>query len=755
MKNWSITTWTTIGIGVTVVLLVHIGTISLGQCFRRLDDTNLSQRRLGVLQILDGVKYNLIKAEKGEDNYVWSGNALYLKQYRQAVTNIDQNILELDMFLHGRYRLLADEVKEYIRVRKECAEEVIETRKESGPEAAVKRARELGEEVVTKHIEVIVDELGSQADLEFRMQANEMDRGSMQTVAGIALLMTLAMVILLVIVSVVHKYVSERQIAETSLRIAERRFRAVFNQAFQFSGLLDPGGKVIEVNQSALDFIGRDASGVKGEYFWLTPWWSSSEETRSRLKSAIDTAAGGEMVKLEETVVGVSEAATVDCSVKPVKDEDGRVVFVIVEARDITERKKAEEAIAEREARLRAIVDTAPDGIVSIGSDGTIESANSAMEHLTGYDSGMLVGADIDTVLPNLLTGGGSDSGSTPVRSGERRVFGVGREFYAVRKDGAKVPVEVSLSLINVGDQHIFTGIVRDITQRREAEQRVKEFYSTVSHELRTPLTAIRTALGLLEATVTEHLTPQLKPVLAIASREADRLIRLINDILDIRKIEAGKMDLSLSRLAPGAVVERAVHSFESLAAEASVTLSTSVETSSLILADSDRLQQVFTNLLSNALKWSPPDSSIEIRVFEKQSRCRFEVKDQGPGIPENQVTRLFGRFERITSADGTTKEGTGLGLAIAKGIVEQHGGNIGLNVSSREKGSLFWFELPLAGKTVPVIDGGAEPGDGDDSGGDGEVPGAEEPLVGMPDIEDEIETAVDCAPGAASATPT
>ncbi|HMO23788.1 MAG TPA: CHASE3 domain-containing protein, partial [Candidatus Melainabacteria bacterium] len=297
MKNWSLTTMTTIAIGVTVLLLIHIGTISLRQCFSRIQDTNLSQQRLTVLMALDSIKYDLAYAIAGEQAYIWSGQPRYYKQYKNGIRRVNSRIEELEVILHGRHRMIKDEIKEYIRVRTECAEEVILLKQKEGSAAAAKRAEELGEEMVTKHIEVMVDELGSQAELEFKVRAREMDRGSMQTVAGITLLMSVALIILLVIVAVVHKYVNERQRAERSLRIAEKRFRAVFNQTFQFSGLLSPEGIVLEANQSALDFAGISLDDVKEKEFWEAPWWSHSEDARTRIKDAVKKAGQGEMVR--------------------------------------------------------------------------------------------------------------------------------------------------------------------------------------------------------------------------------------------------------------------------------------------------------------------------------------------------------------------------------------------------------------------------------------------------------------------------
>ncbi|MDZ4837097.1 MAG: PAS domain S-box protein [Candidatus Melainabacteria bacterium] len=692
-QDLPLTTITTAGICFIVLLLIHIAAISIQQCFDRLSDTGISQQRLSILTVLDQIKYCLSKAEAAEYAYVWTGQAKFLDQYKENIRIVDKQVMELDMRLHGKHRMLADEIRELIRVRSECAEEVIALRKTQGMDVAAAHGTRLGEAEVTKHLEVMVDELGNRADMDFQLRGSELDRGSRQTIAGISMLMVFAMTILIVVIAIVNKYVGARNAAERSLRDAERRFRAVFNQTFQFSGLLSPDGIVLEANQSAVDFAGGNILAVKEKYFWDTSWWSYSTDVQEQLKKAIGKAAKGEMIRFESEVEGPGGRSTVDFSVKPVKEDDV-VIYLIAEARDITERVRAEELLSEREARMRAIVDTAPDGIITVNSDGTLESMNGALERLLGYETGELLGKDINTVLP-LLLAGGEDGDTSPLRTGERRVFGVGREFYGFRKDGDKVPVEVSLSMINLGNQQILTGIVRDITERKRAEQRVKDFYSTVSHELRTPLTAIRTALGIMENSFMGELTAQARPVVQVASKETDRLIRLINDILDIRKMEAGKLDLKLTKLDPREIVERALDGIKTLSDEAGIRIERDLPWTRRVLADEDRLQQVLTNLVSNAVKWSPVDGVVKISLREVDQKCRFEVTDEGPGIPEDEVDKLFGRFQQLASRDDRARGGTGLGLAIAKAIVEQHGGEIGVELK-RGTGSMFWFELPL-----------------------------------------------------------
>ncbi len=252
-------------------------------------------------------------------------------------------------------------------------------------------------------------------------------------------------------------------------------------------------------------------------------------------------------------------------------------------------------------------------------------------------------------------------------------------------------------------------GIVHDISERKEMERRVSEFYSTVSHELRTPLTSIRASLGLLEGGLAGALSPKATKLVDIARSECDRLIRLINDILDIRKIEAGKLELRISPVSVKKIVDLTIQGTAGMALEFGVKLVSGVTTEREIPADQDRLIQVLTNLVSNAIKFSPRDAEVVVNVEDDGSFCRFSVTDKGPGIPEDQLSKLFGLFQQLDSTDSRPKGGTGLGLAISKAIVEQHGGVIGVDTKPG-RGSEFYFDVPTSAKR-PSKASGAENG--------------------------------------------
>jgi PAS domain S-box-containing protein len=244
------------------------------------------------------------------------------------------------------------------------------------------------------------------------------------------------------------------------------------------------------------------------------------------------------------------------------------------------------------------------------------------------------------------------------------------------------------------GEIETIYSIGHDITERKEAEKRVSEFYSTVSHELRTPLTSIHASLRLIEGGLAGQVSEKVSRLVTIARNESDRLIRLINDILDIRKLEAGRLELKLLEVKVDDLVIGAFAATQGMALERKVKLKHEIMYHGSIKCDQDRVVQILANFLSNAIKYSPENETVNLDVEKQSNAIRFSVSDVGQGIPESELHKLWGKFQQLDSSDTRQKGGTGLGLAISKGIAEQHGGEVGV-VSTVGKGTTFWVELP------------------------------------------------------------
>jgi signal transduction histidine kinase len=237
--------------------------------------------------------------------------------------------------------------------------------------------------------------------------------------------------------------------------------------------------------------------------------------------------------------------------------------------------------------------------------------------------------------------------------------------------------------------------VIRDVTDSREAERMKSEFVSTVSHELRTPLTSIRGSLRLLAAGVMGRLPGEAMELVEIAARNGERLAALINDLLDMEKIAAGRLDFTMRPRPLARLVRQSLELNGGYAQAHGVTLSLAhAPEDAWALVDESRFLQVMANLLSNATKFSPQGSTVEVSLRACGEMLRIEVRDQGPGIAEEFVPRVFARFSQADATDARAKGGTGLGLAISKALVERMAGRIGFE-SAAGAGSTFFVELP------------------------------------------------------------
>jgi PAS domain S-box-containing protein len=356
--------------------------------------------------------------------------------------------------------------------------------------------------------------------------------------------------------------------------------------------------------------------------------------------------------------------------------------------------------------KLAQVVQYSTDAIVGLTNQAIIISWNNGAERLYGWPAQEAIGHEFSI----LLSPEKADEGLTLINSLQLQGRIENFETMHKRKDGR--PVYVSQSWSEIYDTQSGLSAIsvsgRDISEKKEAEKRVSEFYSMVSHELRTPLTSIRAALGLMEGGVTGKLPAKAEHLVEIARTESDRLIRLINDILDIRKIEAGKLDLKISAWQARELVDTTIEALAPMAEANHVRIKRVGDFTGKIRCDRDRFIQVLTNLLSNSIKFSPADSEVVVTTKrESHVAIKFLISDQGPGIAAAQMDKLFGKFQQLDSSDSRQKGGTGLGLAISKEIVEGHGGKIGLE-STVGKGSTFWFQFPLA--EVPLGDESVEP---------------------------------------------
>ncbi|HEX8433791.1 response regulator [Archangium sp.] len=365
--------------------------------------------------------------------------------------------------------------------------------------------------------------------------------------------------------------------------------------------------------------------------------------------------------------------------------------------------------LRDSEARKAAILESAPDGIISLDESGCILEFNPAAERIFRLPRAQALGRDFRSVgLAASVTAEQRETVTRALHANASSGHVTRLEVPALRADGGSFPSELTLLPVRADGARRFTAYVRDLTERKEVERLKNEFVSTVSHELRTPLTSIRGSLGLLEGGILGELPEQAQDMVRIARTNTERLIRLINDILDLEKMEAGKLELKLQPVDVTEALEATFSGVQAMADTARVRLRAEAGDAGSVRADRDRLIQVLTNLISNAIKFSPADSGVVVRAArDARGAVRFSVVDQGPGIPKEKRDRLFGKFQQLDSSDTRSKGGTGLGLAISQAIIEQHGGHIEVQ-SEPGQGATFTFSLPAVrqdSSTVPLMD--------------------------------------------------
>ncbi len=289
-------------------------------------------------------------------------------------------------------------------------------------------------------------------------------------------------------------------------------------------------------------------------------------------------------------------------------------------------------------------------------------------------------------------------------------IVAIAEEDTYVRADGATFPVEITASPVVEEDELRGAVVVfRDVTQRREVDRMKNEFLSVVSHELRTPLTAIRGSLGLLAGGKLGELTPRGGSMVTMALQSTERLTRLINDLLDLERIESGNRQVELSALEASRLLAAVAHQLEGLAAAEGVSVRVDAS-GGRVLADEDGVMQTLTNLLGNAIKFSEPGGEVVVDARQQGDLVLFRVRDEGRGIPSDKLESIFGRFEQVDSSDTRQKGGTGLGLAISRTIVERLGGRIWAE-SELGVGTTLSFTLPAAPHHAPATPPSPGPG--------------------------------------------
>ncbi|GKS66192.1 hypothetical protein YTPLAS72_34960 [Nitrospira sp.] len=520
-----------------------------------------------------------------------------------------------------------------------------------------------------------------------------------------------------------------RLATEAALREKDELTRAMIENVLDYSIVrLDSEGHVMSWNQGSQRLKGYATDEIIGRHF--SCFYTEEDRANDKPTSLLRRATAHHHVEDEGWRVRKDGSRFwANVVITALFDQDGTLKGFTKVVRDLTERHELRIKREEQEARLRAIVDQAVDGIITIGERGTIETFNRAAESMFGYSAVEVIGHNVHVLMPEPYKSEHDGYLVNYHRTGEAKIIGIGREVLGRRKDGSTFPLDLAVSETRLGDRRFYTGLVRDITERKAAEERLaqtarelesrnrelakanqsalaatrakSEFLATMSHEIRTPMNAIVGMAELLEET---PLTPDQANYVRRFSRAAASLMELINTILDLSKIEAGHMALESVPFDLPQLVDSIADLMtgKTLAKGLELLVLVHPDLPRGVVGDPTRLRQVLTNLVGNAVKFTESGHvMIKIEPAQTQASCqalRFSVSDTGIGIPQDKLQTVFEAFTQVDSTTTRKYGGTGLGLSISQQLVAMMGGRLCVN-SEVGAGTTFSFviEMPEA----------------------------------------------------------
>jgi len=400
-----------------------------------------------------------------------------------------------------------------------------------------------------------------------------------------------------------------------------------------------------------------------------------------------------ERIQQQITIARLKEADTFYCLIQ-INDVTAAVSRERTLEQEVLERKEIEDALLEADTKHTTIMDKMIDGLIVFSEGGQIESFNPACETLFGYLAPEVLGLCVSKLFVDLTKD--LQVSAKDTLSIDPQFIGSYQDIVAKRSDGFEFDVELSISEMCIRDKIFYTGIIRDITERKNIDKMKTEFISTVSHELRTPLTSIRGSLGLINGGVIDLASEKATDLIQIAYNNCDRLILLINDILDMEKLAAGEMAFEIRSHDISVLVENSIKDNQAYADHYKVSYQYANTKEYPANVDQHRFMQVMANLLSNAAKFSKENSVVDISISHSENTIVVAVRDYGEGISAEFQDNIWRKFTQADASTTRKKGGTGLGLAISRSLVETMKGSIRFE-SKKDEGTTFIVNFPMS----------------------------------------------------------
>jgi PAS domain S-box-containing protein len=695
----------TIALGLGLLLMALSTVTSYLTINSLLAGENNEEKAQETVALVERLVSQFKTTESLQRRYLLTNTDKDLAVYRQDWAGLQQVLLAANgLPMAGESLADLRTLRGLIAQRLELMEETVSARQQAGLEAAtalvgsdLNRQLHGGIEALTERIKA-----GQMLTLE---RTEKTARRTAQTVRLLILLSGLLSVGLLAwaIWAVIRAQANSRRV-QAELADSEAMSRAITESMAEGVVTATQEGLVVNANSAARHLFGYRLSELLGQPVtqllparyqmgFMAFFAALAERPRGFRESG--TQVVGQRRDGTEFPVNVSFG---DVSV----NVSGRRLFTAI-IRDVTESKRVAQIVRDSEEQLRQLTDNVPALMAYLDSEQRFQFHNKAYEEVLGLPREKIHGKTLSEIAGPELYGRIS-------RHVQEALSG-----YAVRYEREQVAAsgerrEYVMSYFprygegeEEGQVIGFFVLGTDVTELKRIDRMKSEFVSTVSHELRTPLTSIRGSLGLVSGGVAGALPDKARALVEIAKTNCERLIRLINDILDSEKIESGKMSFVLQPLELVPLLQQTMAANEGFAAQHGVKLVLRAGRMPVLAqVDSDRLVQVVTNLLSNAIKFSPAQGVVEVRVGHASGQARVEIRDHGPGIPEEFRSRIFQKFSQADSSDTRQSGGTGLGLNISKAIIERMQGRIGFT-SGEGAGTTFFFELPLWREAPPV----------------------------------------------------